>query len=78
VETDTAVREDESDCVVSQLGYGSGNSQSSVAADSSMTVGTSKTLQPYHTRPTDFVHRTRDAGDDMWVFVRKQYLTKKC
>jgi len=65
VETNSAVREDESDCLVSQLGYGSGISPSSVAADGSVTVGTSKTLQPYHTRPTDFVRHTRDAGDDV-------------
>ena len=72
MDTDITVR-DELNSSASHLGYGSSVSQSSVAADSSMTVGTSKTLQPYHTRPTDFVHRTRDAGDDV-LLGSDQYL----
>jgi len=56
VETDIAVREDDVDLPTCQLGH------------SSMIVGSSNTLQPYHSRPTDCVLRTRDAGAYLMVF----------
>ena len=54
---DAVVREDEADSSSSQpLGH------SSCVSSSSKKPASSKTLQPHHNRPTDFVHRTRDAG----------------
>jgi len=53
------VREDEVDLSASQLGH---SSYMSPQSNGSMKAGSSKTPQPRHNRPTDFVHRTRDAG----------------
>jgi len=78
LETDIVVREDEIDSSASQRGHSSHVCQSSLASNGSMTVGSSKTLQQRHGRPTDFVHRTRDAGCDdvycrQWSFPCNQY-----
>lgn len=63
LEADNAVRENDLNCLSSQLGsLSSYVPPSSVIAGSHMAVGSSKTLQPHHTRPTDLVHSTRDAG----------------
>jgi len=62
------MREDELDVSTSQLGHGSCVPHSSQAANSSITAGSSQTLQPRHNRPSDFVHRTRDAGVYMTMF----------
>jgi len=60
-------KKDEVD-VTSQLGHISYDSEWSLPANSSMTAGSSKTLQPHHNRPRDFVHRTRDAGVHTTLF----------
>jgi len=68
LEADIAMRENELDSSL-HLGQGSYASQSSLGANGNMIAGSSKTLQPHHlNRPTDFVHRTRDAGVYMVMF----------
>jgi len=54
------LRQDEANCSAAQL--------SLPAADENVTAGSSTTVQPHPSRPTDFVHRTRDAGFYLIVF----------
>ena len=56
---DSVLRADEVNSLVPQLVDGSCVSP---AANSNMKNAATKTLQPRHNRPTNFVHRTRVAG----------------
>jgi len=73
LDTDVTVKEDVVDSSAMQLSRDSRFSECSPANDSSVVARSSKTLQPQHSRLTDLVHRTRDAGFYAPVFILLQY-----
>ena len=65
MDVDMSLREDDvmESSTMSRLGQDvSCLSQNSPVTNGSMMPASSHTLQPRHNRPTDFIHRTRDAG----------------